>query len=68
MSLVAAQGGRLLEVERLALREVLARRHVEEDDVAELFLDDEAGELAADVSRADECNLAFGHLILTCER
>ena len=59
---VAEDGAVLLEVERLALGEVLLRGDVEEDDVAELLVRAEARELAADVSGSDETDLlAVGH-------
>src|SRR5262249_30179001 len=47
----------LFEVERLALREILLRRDVEEPDVPELLVGAEARELAADVARTDETDL-----------
>ena len=57
---VAEDGAVLLEVERLALREVLLRGDVEEDDVAELLVRAEARELAADVACSDETDLLAG--------
>ena len=61
-AVVAEDGAVLLEVERLALGEVLLRGDVEEEDVAELLVRAEARELAADVAGSDEANLlAVGH-------
>ena len=57
---VAEDGAVLLEVERLALGEVLLRRDVEEEDVAELLVRAEARELAADVAGSDETDLLAG--------
>ena len=57
---VAEDGAVLLEIERLALGEVLLRGDVEEDDVAELLVRAEARELAADVACADEGDLLAG--------
>ena len=52
----------LLEVERLALGEALPGGHVEQEDVAELFVREEARELAADVPRTDQSDfVALGH-------
>src|SRR4029079_18642879 len=44
---VAEDRAVLFEVERLALRELLLRRDVEQDDVAELLVREEPRELAA---------------------
>src|SRR5690606_38014100 len=57
---VAEDGAVLLEVERLALREVLLRWDVEEEDVAELLVRAEPRELAADVACANESDLLAG--------
>ncbi len=57
VGVVAEDRAVLLEVERLALREVLLRRDVEEKDVAELLVRAEARELAADVPRTNETDL-----------
>jgi hypothetical protein len=59
---VAEDRAVLLEVERLALREVLLRGDVEENDVAELLVRTEARELASDVACADESDLLAGGL------
>ena len=50
---------RLNEVERLALRH--AFHDVEQDDVAELLETDQVRERAADLTRADQCNLVSRH-------
>ena len=60
LRVVAEDGAVLLEVERLALGEVLLRRDVEEQDVAELLVRAEPRELSADVACADETDLLAG--------
>ena len=49
----------LRDVERLALRDAL--HDVEHHDIAELFQADEVSERAADLARADQCNLLARH-------
>ena len=49
----------LRDVERLALRDAL--HDVEHHDVAQLLQTDEVGERAADLARADQCNLLARH-------
>ena len=49
----------LHEIERLALRH--AFHDVEQDDVAELFEADQERQRAADLTRADQCNLVSRH-------
>ena len=69
LRVVAEDGAVLLEVERLALGEVLLLGDVEEDDVAELLARGQRGELAADVAGADECDLVpAGHRVLLVGR
>jgi len=50
----------LSEIERLALRH--AFHDVEEDDVTKLFETDQVRQRAADLTRADQCNLVSRHL------
>ena len=50
---------RLDEIERLALRNALG--DVEHDDIAELLQPDEKRQRAADLTRADQCDLASRH-------
>ena len=65
---VAEDGAVLLEVERLALGEVLLRGDVEEHDVAELLLQAEVRELAADVARANQTDLFSCHVLFSGTR
>jgi hypothetical protein len=51
----------LLEVERLALGEILFGGNVEQDDIAELLCKAQVGELAADVACTNQSNLLSRH-------